>query len=513
MSKVSLFQWCKQNGNYGEKLINEFSNKNQYTIDDISYGNSTIKILWNCQKCNGKWYAKANSRTSTNRKGCPYCSGRKVLLGYNDLETNFPELCSEWDFKSNDKKPSEYTPGSNKIVWWICKNCKSSYKMSILSRTCSQKQGCPYCAGKKIKTGHNDLQSQFPNIAKEFDIKNNHITPDKVFCKSSKYYYWICSTCGNNYRMQVNTRTSAHQSCPKCANRFQTSFPEQAILYYLKKYNLNAESRVKIDGNELDIFIPNKNIGIEYDGMYYHKNLQNREHKKNEIMKNNNIFLIRVKESNLKTQITYKDKDLMIINYKYINSTYKNIGDIILIILQYINHNIKKFNIDISKDMSKILAYKNTEIQNNLLIKRPDLAEEWDYNKNHTKPEYHTYKSNDIVWWICKKCHYNWKSTIANRVEHNNGCPKCSKVLKSNNYRLTIAKKTSSIINKYPTLKKNISVKNKIDINLLTIGSADFIIWICTNCKKEFNNHEIRTMIKKYEKYGIILCDDCMKKL
>ena len=44
--------------------------------------------------------------------------------------------------------------------------------------------------------GVNDLQSQRPDIAKEFDVKKNGITPDKVFLNSNKNYNWICSTPG-----------------------------------------------------------------------------------------------------------------------------------------------------------------------------------------------------------------------------------------------------------------------------------------------------------------------------
>jgi len=47
-------------------------------------------------------------------RGCPYCSGKKVLAGFNDLLTTNPEVATEahgWD-------PSKVTKGSSKKVKW-----------------------------------------------------------------------------------------------------------------------------------------------------------------------------------------------------------------------------------------------------------------------------------------------------------------------------------------------------------------------------------------------------------
>ncbi len=62
---------------------------------------------------------------------------------------------------------------------------------------------------------------------------------------------------------------------------------------------------------------------------------------------------------------------------------------------------------------------------NNLLILRPDLAEEWDYEKNFpltpkdVVPGTHTY-----IYWICTNCGNKWKATGANR-NGGKGCRKC----------------------------------------------------------------------------------------
>ena len=87
--------------------------------------------------------------------------------------------------------------------------------------------------------GVNDLQSQRPDIAKEFDVEKNGITPDKVFLRSNKEYYWICSTpgCGWKWSARVNNMVRAkNPGCPVCKNKIlvpgrndlATKYPEIA---------------------------------------------------------------------------------------------------------------------------------------------------------------------------------------------------------------------------------------------------------------------------------------------
>jgi hypothetical protein len=63
--------------------------------------------------------------------------------------------------------------------------------------------------------------------------------------------------------------------------------------------------------------------------------------------------------------------------------------------------------------------------ENNLLVNNPKLCEEWNYNKNNKNPEEYTSNSISKVYWICKKCGYEWKIEIHNRNQ-GNGCPCCN---------------------------------------------------------------------------------------
>lgn len=69
--------------------------------------------------------------------------------------------------------------------------------------------------------------------------------------------------------------------CPQCKKRTQSSFPEQAIFYYLRKKYVTCINSYK-DGfgrSELDIYIPELKLGIEYDGRNWHKHSKQIEEK------------------------------------------------------------------------------------------------------------------------------------------------------------------------------------------------------------------------------------------
>ena len=99
------------------------------------------KVWWKCK--NGhSWEANVSTRTGKNQTGCPYCSNKKVLKGYNDLETCFPELCKEWNYDKNDILPSDVVFGSAKSVWWKCSK-GHEWEAKIVNRT--RGAGCQTC--------------------------------------------------------------------------------------------------------------------------------------------------------------------------------------------------------------------------------------------------------------------------------------------------------------------------------------------------------------------------------
>lgn len=89
---------------------------------------------------------------------------------------------------------------------------------AVASRTVSG-AGCPVCAGKQILPGFNDLASQYPELAKEWDTeRNGSLTPDSVSAYSNRKAWWHCEK-NHSYQAVIATRTMRGSGCPYCANK------------------------------------------------------------------------------------------------------------------------------------------------------------------------------------------------------------------------------------------------------------------------------------------------------
>ena len=195
------------------------------------------KVWWICD--NGhEWQAVVAARVRGN--GCPYCSGKTVLKGINDLETLNPNLAKQWNYKKNgDLTPQMVTTGSDKKVWWICDK-GHEWPAPIANRF--KGVGCPYCSGLLPIKGQTDLETLYPNVAKQWDYeKNGDLKPSDIVPGSEKMIWWICDK-GHSYPAVARTRTYLKTGCPVCQNKrvikgvndLETLVPELA-----KEWNYN----------------------------------------------------------------------------------------------------------------------------------------------------------------------------------------------------------------------------------------------------------------------------------
>ena len=183
----------------------------------VGYG-TRAKKDWKCKE--GHIYSsKINSRTSR-RHGCPICSGLKVLAGFNDLQTKFPDIAAEaygWD-------PSKVGCGTKQKKDWKC--IKGHIFCTIVNSRTSRRNGCPICSGYQVLEGFNDLQTKFPDIAAEAYGWD----PSKVVAGSNQRKSWKCEE-GHIYHTKVNSRTTSGSGCPVCAKYGFN--PEKDAWFYL----------------------------------------------------------------------------------------------------------------------------------------------------------------------------------------------------------------------------------------------------------------------------------------
>lgn len=157
-------------------------------------------------------------------------------------------------------------------AWWKCDDCGNSWYATIASQNDKIKHGCPYCSGRLVVKGKTDLLSQRPSLAEEWDYDKNEISPDEISVFSSQKIWWKCKE-GHSWKAQVSNRANG-AGCPKCNVENVNSFCEQSVYFYIKQAFPDAINSDNHIGMELDIFIPSKNIAIEYDGEVWHKSVK-----------------------------------------------------------------------------------------------------------------------------------------------------------------------------------------------------------------------------------------------
>lgn len=392
----------------------DYDKNSPLTPKDVVKGSEKY-VYWICP--NGHSY---ETRISNRVHGtnCPYCAGKKVLPGFNDLASCYPELAEEWDVEKNSPlTPAEVTIGSKRKIWWKCKEGHSYYS-SIGHRT-KDKRGCPYCTNQRILPGFNDLASTRPELLQYWDYeKNGELSPSSVM-KAQKRKVWWKGKCGHSWQASLNNMNSG-RNCPICAKEQKTSFQEQAVYFYVKsvfKDAINGE-RILLSGKELDVYIPSKRIAIEFDGRAWHKSAT-KDERKNELCCEKGINLYRIRDD--------RCPKLKQCNGVYIIGCHgdsdKDLQDSIIQLFSLLQI---EADINIERDKNAIYSqYINKIKAKSLAESFPEIAKEWDYEKNgNLTPDLVNPGTNKKVWWKCSKGH-SWQATIGSRSA-GNGCAVCS---------------------------------------------------------------------------------------
>lgn len=447
-------------------------------------------VWWKCE--NGHEYRQKISNKKSQQQGCPYCSGKQVLPGFNDLYTTNPEVIGQWDFEKNGAlTPAHVNRGSGKKVWWKCEK-GHEYQQTVANKTLSH-QGCPYCSGHSVLQGYNDLQTRNPILAAQWDFERNEsLLPSQVSEYSQKIVFWKCEVCGGHWKSSVANRSNGN-GCPHCKREAKTSFPEQAIYYFVKRHFPDAENGYRSpDITEYDVFIPSKESAIEYDGQYYHNNKisKEREQLKDQVSKSKGIALYRVKEnSNYSQNSPFQVNGLTI---EYNPQKEDSLNQVIEYLLSLLG--IRE---TISVEESRLEIYKQyvkSKKANSLQAKNQNAVLDWDWNKNNgLTPENISFASHKRVHWKCHVCGHEWVAA-PHDLTRDRGCSICAEKARKEKYYKTKLKHNGSFKDKYPTLAAEWDYeKNGADRpEQYTCGSSKPFWWKCSKC-----GYSWQTSIKK----------------
>lgn len=170
---------------------------------------------------------------------------------------------------------------------------------------------CPRCNGghyeKTIKEFKEDVYNQ---VGEEYSVIGEYTSNcEKIEMKHNK--------CGNIYSVSPSNFLQGYR-CPKCSRNMISNI-EKEIFDFIKndlKENIIENDRKVLNGKEIDIYIPEKKVAIEFDGLYWHsENVgtnKNYHLEKTKLCKEKNIRLIHIfedewnnKESIVKSKIRY----------------------------------------------------------------------------------------------------------------------------------------------------------------------------------------------------------------
>ena len=408
---------------------------------------SNQKIWW--QK---EYYDKETNKTfifeweasialRCNGRGCPYLSGKKVLEGFNDLQTKRPDIAAEWHpTKNKDKRPTDFTCGSKKKAWWQKKYYdKETGKTFIFEWEASialrcDGRGCPYLSGNEVMQGFNDLQTKRPDLAAEWHpTKNKNKKPTDVTWKSDFKAWWQVV----HYDKELN-RTFEFEWQTTVGHRVDdTKCPYLSGKKVYKGYN-DLESR-------------HPELAKEWN-----------------YEKNGELFPSQVSYSSGQRVwwfLNYQDP----LTGKEFHFEWK----------ASIDHRIR------GEGCPYLCGKKVLPGFNDLESKYPELASQWDYDKNEIGPNQICCKSNKTFFWkysyhdpISEKDFiFEWQATVAQRIE-NPGCPFLSnqRVWSGFNDLATVA---PEIAIEYDT------ERNMMPVNKISGTSKRKVWWECPYCHKK----------------------------
>lgn len=234
------------------ELESFYSESNDASFYEIS-STSRYVALWECEKCGNKW-RRAVTNQSRRVHHCSFCEKVPTLIKKSD------EIASWWD---DTEDITNYNIGSQYEAQWKCPE-GHAFKRKIHDFRVYQ---CPHCKQKE-----NSLTVKNPVLAKQY---RGSIPVDEISFGSKRSVLWECS-CGKKWKARVHARVQKNSTmCPDCVEKENASAPEKELFSFVKTLlplgtELEENDREFISPQELDIYIPNISLAIEFNGVYWH---------------------------------------------------------------------------------------------------------------------------------------------------------------------------------------------------------------------------------------------------
>ena len=248
---------CRYNSFIEKSAI---KHNNFYDYSEVNYINNSTKVKIICPE-----HGEFEQRPSHHLKGnsCPKCA---IKIKSNNMckDTKyFIEQANKVHKDKYDYSLVNYT------------NSKEKVKIICPIHGIFEQRASLHLSGYKCsKCGNIEKSKSMIKGVDEFIKISNIKHKNKYKYRKNTYISMrvgikiICPTHGEFEQLPHNHVNGA--GCPKCSNSGISKL-EQELFKFISKYIPSEQSnRIVLDGKELDIFIPSKNLGIEFNGLYWH---------------------------------------------------------------------------------------------------------------------------------------------------------------------------------------------------------------------------------------------------
>lgn len=411
------------------------------TPDQVTH-RSNRRVWWKCDAAEDhRWEASVNSQTSSASRRCPFCSGHRAS-STNSLISRAPEVAKEWHPKKNGGlTPADITSGSAKKVWWLCtKNEGHEWAMPVADRT-SQGQGCPFCANRRV-SGENNLRT-VPSLVALFDKDRNETTPEEVYLKSSKLFWWKCPE-GSDHRWKATPQTlsGAVQPCPFCPPRIRRLSLTNSVTGWC---NANGDKGRRLldewDHEANGERSPESLIYMNQRTKVWWKCPEGSDHRwqappYKRTVDGADCPFCNLRRPSLTNNLAFVFPELVTALHPTLN------GEFDPSLVSPTSHEKVWWQCPVGEDhvwqatpnqmkgqlRCGFCAGKRASITNSLASRFPEIAEEFDLALNAPlTPSEVTFGSKKKVWWRCSSDQmHSWHATVSSRTGVlKTGCPQC----------------------------------------------------------------------------------------
>lgn len=245
--------------NFIERATNVHGNK--YDYSKVDYISNKIKVCITCP-VHGEFWQRPKDHL--HGQGCPGCANKKGGVGGKYTNEEFIDRVQKIHGDKYDYSKVEYKNAHTPVVII----CPEHGEFSMHPANHLKGQGCPKC-GNILKGSYQKSNTE------EFIRKSKLVHGDKYDYSKVDYVnnrVKVIITCPEHGDFIQKPLDHLHGSgCPECARKFGVA--EKRVLNALKeKYSIVTYQyrpqwlHSKTSPQSLDIFLPEYNIGIEYQG-------------------------------------------------------------------------------------------------------------------------------------------------------------------------------------------------------------------------------------------------------